>query len=158
MSKQDMKDYEKHMDELFTEWEFTGKPTIGKLPAIQNFLYDKKEARVIEMVDEYLEAGRGIAIFSVYLDPLFRLQKHYGNQASIIHGQMTAKERQVSIDDLASGKTKIALLSLGAGAFGIDGLQNKIDTALFLNLWFVPAIHRQGEGRLLNHKNRHLLR
>src|SRR5690606_33085840 len=33
-------------------------------------------------------------------------------------------------------------------AMGIDKIQYEINTLLFLNLWFVPAIHEQAEGRV----------
>lgn len=147
MTPSDLKEYDTHLATLFRKWRQLGKPTVAEMPAIQKFLITKKMPRAIEMIDELLEAGRGIMIFSVYIDPLIFLKKHYGNTAAMLYGQMNSKDRQKSIDDLSSGKAKVGLFSLGAGSMGIDGIQKQIDTVLFLDQWWVPAIHEQAEGR-----------
>ena len=60
---------------------------------------------------------------------------------------MNRNERQETIDKLVSGKAKIGLFSLLAAGMGIDGLQHKIDTVVFLNMDYVPANHEQAEDR-----------
>jgi SNF2 family DNA or RNA helicase len=142
------KEYEQLLQKLFRKWRSLGKPTIAEMPTIQNYLISKKMPRLHEMVDEMLEQDRGVLIYCCYVEPLKQLAKHYGDKAAIIHGQMTTTERQKSIDALKSGKAKVGLFSLGAGAMGIDGLQYSIDTVIFLDRWWVPAIHEQAEDRL----------
>lgn len=148
MTREDMKEYEVHLTSLFRKWRQLGKPTVAEMPAIQEFLTEKKLPRTIEMIDELLEADRGVLIFSVYLKPLHQLKKHYGDNAAMVYGALNSKERQKSIDDLSTGKAKIGLFSLGAGSMGIDGIQNQIDTVVFLDMWWTPSVHHQAEDRV----------
>lgn len=148
MSPTDIKEYREHLDDLFRSWRKVGKPTVGEMPGIQRFLLAKKLPRAIEFIDELLEADKGVLVFSVYLDPLHELKKHYGDKATMVIGEMNSKKRQESIDKLSSGEAKIGLFSTGAGAMGIDGIQKQIDTVVFLSLWWVPAVHEQAEDRV----------
>lgn len=142
------KEYQQLLEKLFRKWRSLGKPTIAEMPAIQNYLIGKKMPRLHEVVDELLEQDRGVLIYCCYVEPLKQLANHYGDKAAIIHGQLTTTERQKSIDALKSGKAKVGLFSIGAGAMGIDGLQYSIDTVIFLDQFWVPAIHEQAEDRL----------
>lgn len=144
----EQKEYQDLLNKLFRKWKVLGKPTIAEMPAIQNYLIERKMPRVIEMVDEMISQDRGILIYSCYVEPLKKLAKHYGAQAALIHGSLNTTQRQTSIDALTAGTAKVGLFSIGAGAMGIDGLQKSIDTVLFLDRWWVPSIHEQAEDRL----------
>lgn len=148
MTREDVLEYNEHLNKLFRRWRQLGKPTVAEMPGIQRFLITKKMPRTIEMIDELMEADRGVLIFSVYVDPLKQLKKHYGDKSALIFGGLSSKERQESIDRLARGDCKIGLFSIGAGSMGIDGAQNHIDTVIFLDMWWVPAIHEQAEDRV----------
>lgn len=148
MMPTDMKDYHAHLDSLFRKWRQLGKPTVAEMPGIQKFLLEKKIPRAIEVIDGLLEAGKGVLVFSVYLEPLRKLAKHYKDEAGLVIGELSSKKRQAVIDDLSSGKKKVGLFSVGAGSMGIDGIQNQIDTVLFLDMWWVPAVHEQAEDRV----------
>lgn len=144
----EMKEYNVLLNKLFRKWKSLGKPTIAEMPAIQNYLIEKKMPRLIEMVDEMLEQDRGVLIYSCYVDPLKKLVKHYGDKAALVYGQMNTTQRQKSIDALKNGTAKVGCFSIGAGAMGIDGLQQSIDTVIFLDQYWVPSIHEQAEDRL----------
>lgn len=148
MSPLDTKEYNNHLNDLFRKWRQLGKPTVAEMPEIQRFLIKKKLPKAIEMIDELIESDRGVLIFSVYIEPLKYLKKHYGKDASLVYGQMKQSERQESIDDLSNGRTKVGLFSLGAGSMGIDGVQHQISTVLFLDQWWVPSVHEQAEDRI----------
>ena len=148
LTPSEVKEYSDLLHKLFRKWRALGKPTVAEMPAIQQYLNSKKIPRLIEMADELLDQDRGLLVYSCFIAPLMQLKKHYGDKAALIHGQMTQRERQQSIDDLKSGKAKIGLFSIGAGALGIDGLQYSIDTVAFLDRWWVPSIHEQAEDRL----------
>lgn len=148
MTLSDMKEYDTHLATLFRKWRQLGKPTVAEMPAIQKFLLTKKIPRAIEMIDELLEAGKGVLVFSVYLDPLKHLKKYYGDKSALIMGEMNNTQRQETIDKLSTGEAKIGLFSIGAGSMGIDGIQNQIDTVIFLDMWWVPSVHEQAEDRV----------
>ena len=146
LTKVEQKEYKELLREVFGRWKVE-KPTIGHMPKLQGFLIDKKIPRLIEMVDEFLDNDKPILIFSNYLKPLKFLTEHYGDKAALLTGEMDRKERQIAIDKLTSGKAKVGLFSLTAAGMGIDGLQHKIDTVVFLNMDWLPANHEQAEDR-----------
>lgn len=140
--------YKVLLDELFGEWRSSGKPTIGTMPKIQSHLIQAKIPRLREIIEEYLDNDRSLLIFCCYIDPLKQLFEEYEQEAAILHGSMKKEERQETIDMLSSGEAKIGLFSLKAAGMGIDGLQNVIDTVVFLDRDWVPANHEQAEDRV----------
>ena len=148
MSTTERREYLKMLDELFNQWKFSGKPTVGTMPKIQSFLIDQKMPRLHEIIDEYLDNDRPILIFCCFVEPLKRLAEHYGHDAALLHGSMKKEERQESIDKLVSEEAKVGLFSLKAAGMGIDGLQHVIDTVIFLDRDWVPANHEQAEDRV----------
>jgi SWI/SNF-related matrix-associated actin-dependent regulator of chromatin subfamily A-like protein 1 len=141
------KEYNKLLKEMFGMWRESGKPSVQHMPKLQSFLTEKKMPRLIEMVDEFLDNDRPILIFSCYIAPLKFLHEHYGDKSAILTGAMKKEERQVSIDRLTNGEAKVGLFSLKAAGMGIDGLQHKIDTVVFIDMDWVPANHEQAEDR-----------
>jgi SWI/SNF-related matrix-associated actin-dependent regulator 1 of chromatin subfamily A len=141
------KEYNKLLKEMFGKWRESGKPSVQHMPKIQSFLTEKKMPRLIEMVDEFLDNDRPILIFSCYIAPLKFLNEHYGDKAALLTGSMNKEDRQVTIDRLTKGEAKVGLFSLKAAGMGIDGLQHKIDTVVFIDIDWVPANHEQAEDR-----------
>lgn len=146
LTKAEQKEYKELLREVFGRWKVE-KPSIGHMPKLQGFLIDKKIPRLIEMVDEFLDNDKPILIFSNYLKPLKLLLEQYGEKAALLTGEMDRKDRQVAIDRLTNGEAKVGLFSLTAAGMGIDGLQHKIDTVVFLNMDWTPANHEQAEDR-----------
>jgi SWI/SNF-related matrix-associated actin-dependent regulator 1 of chromatin subfamily A len=147
LSAEEKKAYNKLLKELFGAWREAGRPSVQHMPKLQGFLIEKKLPRLIEMIDEYLDNDRPILVFSCYLAPLRLLAEHYGDTSAILTGEMKKEDRQVSIDRLTSGEAKVGLFSIKAAGMGIDGLQHKIDTVVFLDMDWVPANHEQAEDR-----------
>jgi len=148
MTTEERKEYLNMLDDLFKEWKFSGKPTVGTMPKIQSYLIDRKIPRLNEIIEEYLDNDRPLLIFCCFIEPLKRLAEQYGHDAAILHGSMSKEERQESIDRLVSEEAKIGLFSLKAAGMGIDGLQHVIDTAIFIDFDWVPANHEQAEDRI----------
>jgi SWI/SNF-related matrix-associated actin-dependent regulator of chromatin subfamily A-like protein 1 len=142
------KEYDTLIDELFQEWTFSGKPTIGTMPKIQAYMNQQKLPRLREIINEYIDNDRSLLVFCCYIDPLKQLKEELGDKASLFHGSMKKEERQKAIDDLVHGNTKIGLFSLKAAGMGIDGLQHVIDTVVFIDADWVPANHEQAEDRV----------
>jgi SNF2 family DNA or RNA helicase len=118
------------------------------MPKIQSFLIDKKIPRLDEVIQEYLDNDRSLLVFCSFIDPLKRLHESYKKDSVIFHGSMNKEDRQQSINDLIEGKKKLGFFSLKAAGMGIDGLQNVIDTVIFLDYDWVPATHEQAEDRV----------
>ena len=148
LNKGERKEYDKLLEDLFKEWSFSGKPTIGTMPKIQGFLNNCKLPRVGEMIDEYLDNERPILVFCCYIAPLTKLHEKYPDDSVMFHGSMGKEARQQALDSLTSGKKKVGLFSLKASGMGIDGLQHVIDTSIFIDRDWVPANHEQAEDRI----------
>jgi SNF2 family DNA or RNA helicase len=148
LSPSELKEYNEHLKTLFRKWRSLGKPSVAEMPAIQQFIIEKKLPRLYEIIDEYLEQDRPLLIYCCYINPLKQILEKYKDDAVILYGDMNPKDRQVTIDSLSAGKKKIGLFSINAGSMGIDGLQHSMDTVIFLDRWWVPAIHDQAEDRL----------
>lgn len=147
MTKDEVKEYNQLLKEMFGKWKMEGKPSVQHMPKLQGFLIEKKLPRVIEMIDEFIENDRSILIFSCYIKPLKFLLEHYGDKAALLTGEMDRKDRQHTIDRLTSKQAKVGLFSLRAAGMGIDGLQHVMDTVLFLDMGWLPAEHEQAEDR-----------
>jgi SWI/SNF-related matrix-associated actin-dependent regulator of chromatin subfamily A-like protein 1 len=141
------KEYNQLLKEMFGKWKMDGKPSVQHMPKLQGFLIEKKLPRLIEMIDEFLDNDKPILIFSNYLAPLKALAQHYGDKAALLTGEMSRADRQVTIDRLTKGEAMVGCFSLTAAGMGIDGLQHKIDTVVFLNMDWLPANHEQAEDR-----------
>jgi len=147
LTSAERKEYMTLLREMFGKWKMDGKPSVQHMPKLQGFLIDKKLPRLMEMIDEFLDNDKSILVFSNYLAPLYALQQKYGDKTALVTGKMNRTDRQASIDRLTSGTAKIGCFSLLAAGMGIDGLQHKIDTVVFLSLDWVPANHEQAEDR-----------
>jgi SWI/SNF-related matrix-associated actin-dependent regulator 1 of chromatin subfamily A len=148
LSPEDMKKYNKILDDMFRRWRASGKPSAAQMPTIQRFLLQFKLERAKEFIDEILAEGRSVLVFSTYQWVVEHLKAHYGPVCGMIHGGTNSKERQKVVDDLRDGYKKVGAFTINATGMGIDGLQNSIDTAIFLDQWWVPAVHEQAEDRL----------
>ena len=148
LSSSEMREYTNLLNGVFRKWKTSGRPSVAEMPPIQQFLISKKIPRLIELIDEILEQGRSVLVYCTYIDPLIQLNKHYGDLSEMVIGKYTGARRQESIDRLSSGKAKVGLFSIGAGSMGIDGLQNSIDTVVFLDRYWIPSMHEQAEDRI----------
>lgn len=143
-----MKEYNKILDGIFRKWNSLGSPSAAQMPAIQKFLLPYKLERTFEFIDEMLASEESVLIFSQYRDPIFQIQQRYGTDCGIIMGGMSSTDRQKTVDDLRAGRKKVGAFTINAASMGIDGLQHKISTVLFLDRWWVPSVHEQAEDRL----------
>jgi SWI/SNF-related matrix-associated actin-dependent regulator 1 of chromatin subfamily A len=147
LTKEERKQYTQLLREVLGMWRQAGRPSVATMPKLQSFLIEKKLPRVMEIIDEYLDNDRSILIFSCYLKPLKQIVEKYGDAAALLTGEMNKNLRQDSINRLTDGTAKVGCFSIRAAGMGIDGLQHKIDTVIFLDMDWVPANHEQAEDR-----------
>lgn len=147
LSKDEKKEYNELLKEMFGKWKMDGKPSVQHMPKLQGFLIEKKLPRLIEIIDEFIDNNRSILIFSCYISPLKKLHEHYGDKSALLTGEMNKTERQKSIDSLVNKTANVGLFSLRAAGMGIDGLQHVMDTVIFTDMGWLPAEHEQAEDR-----------
>jgi SWI/SNF-related matrix-associated actin-dependent regulator 1 of chromatin subfamily A len=140
--------YDKHVDQLFRQWRVNGRPSAAQMPAIRNYLFDIKFPRLIEMVEESLANDNAILVFTIHRPHAEKIAAHFGANARMIHGGVPIKKREQQKQDVIAGKAKVMVMTIGAGGMGIDGLQEVISDAIFVDRWWVPGDHEQAEDRI----------
>lgn len=70
-----------------------------------------------------------------------------GEEALSFDGRLGAAARGKVVDQFLQGNARLLLLSLGAGAYGLN-LTPGPTAMIVLDVWFNPAVHRQVEARI----------
>ena len=148
MTSSEAKGYARKIEDLFRKWSIAGRPSAAQMPEIRNYLFDIKWERIVEFIDEMLDSGRNLLVFTIQQEHAERLAKHYGKTARLITGNVSGTARQDAIDDLTENRARLGVFTINAGGMGINGLQHSISDVLFVDRWWVPAIHEQAEDRV----------
>jgi SWI/SNF-related matrix-associated actin-dependent regulator 1 of chromatin subfamily A len=148
MTTTEAKAYNKKLEELFKKWKLLGNPSAAHMPAIRHLLFEYKWPRITEFIDEMLDSERSLLVFAIHPAHVHKIKEKYGDVCRVIDGTTSSKDREAAIADLKAGKAKLGAFTMNATGMGIDGLQETIDAALFVDRWFVPAIHEQAEDRI----------
>lgn len=75
---------------------------------------------ILDLIDDALITGYSTVIFVNFKDSMNYLAHHLKEECSLIHGDQSLAERQMSIDDFQKNKTKIMICIIQAGGVGIS--------------------------------------
>ena len=126
-------------------------PRLVKLPAAEALVkkghaHSAKLATLMEMLDELLDEGRKVLLFSQFTSMLslieFELEKR-GIQYSKLTGQ--TRDRETPIKDFQEGRVPLFLISLKAGGTGLN--LTAADTVIHYDPWWNPAVEEQATAR-----------
>ena len=145
LSEAERKEYTKLLLSLVGTWKKSRKPSVTDYHAFNEFLIDKKLPRAWELIDEMVENGHSVLVFSTRLAPLKKTMERYGSKGALITGEMSLQKRQESIDRIQSGEAVVGCLSLLAAGVGIN--LPRADRVIFLDMDWVPANHLQAQKR-----------
>jgi hypothetical protein len=132
--------YERFEDEL----------TQGRLPRFEELsdarakLAESRIPAMLDMVQDYEEAGEPLVVFSAYKAPINKLGERDG--WAIITGDVPAARRQEIVRDFQAGRLKGIGLTIAAGGVGIT--LTKASNVLFVDLDWVPANNAQAVDRI----------
>jgi SNF2 family DNA or RNA helicase len=109
-----------------------------------------KLARLVELIDELLDAGDRALIFTQFTEMggfLHKfLQNHFGRSALYLHGGTPARQRQQMVDRFQEpGGPPIFVLSLKAGGTGLNLTQ--ASHVFHFDRWWNPAVEDQATDR-----------
>ena len=111
-----------------------------------------KLKRILEMIDEILEDGEKILIFTQFrqMGDLLKkvLESKYSFSVGWFHGGVSANNRRKLVDDFQSpsmGSIPILILSLRAGGTGIN--LTEASTVFHFDRWWNPAVEDQATDR-----------
>ena len=97
-------------------------------------------------IDEFLENGRKLIVFSQYRTIIDELYEHYERQAVKLTGVTPVKDRQAIVDKFqADDSCRVFFSTIKAGGVGIT--LTEADCVLFCDLSWTPADHAQAEDR-----------
>jgi len=126
-------------------------PRLVKLPAAEALVkkghaHSAKLATLMEMLDELLDEGRKVLLFSQFTSMLalieLELEKR-GIQYAKLTGQ--TRDRETPIKDFQNGRVPLFLISLKAGGTGLN--LTAADTVIHYDPWWNPAVEEQATAR-----------
>ncbi|MFV8227485.1 SNF2-related protein [Mycolicibacterium fortuitum] len=117
------------------DWMMRQHTGIAKAPFVADFvdLILQSERRVLLL-------GWHHAVHDIWAE---RLRVH---RPAMYTGRETNRQKERSLADFMEDRSRVLIMSLRAGA-GIDGLQEVVNTLVFGELDWSPAVHKQAMGR-----------
>jgi SWI/SNF-related matrix-associated actin-dependent regulator 1 of chromatin subfamily A len=146
------KEYENVMGEYY-EW-YNKNPNesksltvqFSKLMKVRQVIADEKISNTIEIIENILEQGKKVIVFTNFTDTLQKIHSHFGKQSVYLDGTCTKPQRQYAVDQFQENdKIKVFVGNLQAAGVGITLTAG--EAVVFNDLSFVPAHHQQAEDR-----------
>lgn len=121
-------------------------PFLLKLKEQINDMVSAKLELFIELVEELLEEGRKILVFSQFTSMLSIIEEELINR-QIRYSKLvgSTKDREKVINEFREGKSDIFLISLKAGGVGLNLVE--ADTVIHYDPWWNPAAENQATDR-----------
>ncbi|MEA1955138.1 MAG: DEAD/DEAH box helicase [Campylobacterota bacterium] len=121
-------------------------PSLLKIKEAQKVKESAKLELFLDLVDELLQEGRKILVFSQFTSMLSIIEEKIKSK-KISYTKLTGSttKREKVIDEFTSGKADIFLISLKAGGVGLNLTQ--ADTVIHYDPWWNPAVENQATDR-----------
>ena len=126
-------------------------PRLVKLPAAEALVkkghaHSAKLATLMEMLDELLDEGRKVLLFSQFTSMLGLIELEL-EKRGILYAKLTGqtRDRETPIDDFQQGRVPLFLISLKAGGTGLN--LTAADTVIHYDPWWNPAVEEQATAR-----------
>ena len=146
------KEYENLMGEYY-DWydknpEESSSLTVqfSKLMKVRKVIANEKTTQTIEFVENILDQGKKVIIFTNFTDTLQTIYQHFGKQAVYLDGSCSNSVRQQAVDSFQNDeKIKVFVANLKAAGVGLT--LTSAEVVIMNDLSFVPAEHSQAEDR-----------
>lgn len=121
-------------------------PSLLKVDEAKKLKESAKLTLFLDLIDELLEEGRKILVFSQFTSMLSILESEI-KKRKIKYTKLTGatRKREEAIEEFTSGKADIFLISLKAGGVGLNLTQ--ADTVIHYDPWWNPAVENQATDR-----------
>ena len=126
-------------------------PRLVKLPAAEALVqkghaHSAKLATLMEMLDELLDEGRKVLLFSQFTSMLGLIELEL-EKRGILYSKLTGqtRDRETPINDFQQGRVPLFLISLKAGGTGLN--LTAADTVIHYDPWWNPAVEEQATAR-----------
>lgn len=146
------KEYEELMGEYY-DWFDNKKDEsssltvqFSKLMKVRKVIANEKTKQTIEFVENIVEQGKKVIIFTNFTDTLQTIYQHFGKQAVYLDGSCSKPHRQNAVDEFQENdKIKVFVGNLKAAGVGLT--LTAAEVVIMNDLSFVPAEHAQAEDR-----------
>ncbi|HHH49780.1 MAG TPA: DEAD/DEAH box helicase, partial [Saprospiraceae bacterium] len=121
-------------------------PSLLKLKEAKNIKESAKLELFLDLIDELMEEGRKVLVFSQFTSMLAILEREI-KKKNISYVKLTgaSTKRDKIIDKFTQGKADVFLISLKAGGVGLNLVE--ADTVIHYDPWWNPAVENQATDR-----------
>lgn len=134
------------LDALLKLRQICCDPRIMKLDRAREVKESAKLDTLMEMLDEMLDEGRKVLIFSQFTTMLALIEEECKSRHfrySLLTGQ--TRDRETAINYFQEGDAQVFLISLKAGGTGLN--LTAADTVIHYDPWWNPAVEQQATDR-----------
>jgi SWI/SNF-related matrix-associated actin-dependent regulator 1 of chromatin subfamily A len=117
-----------------------------ELGLLRQFIAMEAVPYTIEMVENMLEYGEKVIIFTTYTEELRALEEHFGKQCVTHYGGMSAKAKQKSVDSFQNNEDKKVFIGNIISA-GVGITLTEATNVIFNSFSWVPGELDQAEDR-----------
>ena len=146
------KEYEEMMGEYYDWYENKSDESssltvqFSKLMKVRKIIANEKVKHTIEFVENIIEQGKKVIIFTNFTDTLQMIHNHFGKQSVYLDGSCSKPQRQYAVDQFQDNeKIKVFVGNLKAAGVGLT--LTSAEVVIMNDLSFVPAEHAQAEDR-----------
>jgi SWI/SNF-related matrix-associated actin-dependent regulator 1 of chromatin subfamily A len=119
---------------------------IGKLQSARAHLARAKSSHTLKFVQDAVDQGEKVLLYSGFLRPISRFVRHFGEAAVVVTGEVPAAKRLGLVDRFQEDPTvSVFIAQILAGGTGVN--LTAASQVVFNDLDWVPANHWQAEDR-----------
>jgi SWI/SNF-related matrix-associated actin-dependent regulator 1 of chromatin subfamily A len=152
LDKRGLKQYELLWEEYLEKRKLEGKKTndlqkdLVELILLRQFIAQEAIPYTIEMVENAIEMGRKVIVFTSFTDELEIIANHFGKAAVKHNGPMTSIQKQKSVDAFQNNdKVKVFVGNIKSAGVGITLTEATV--VIFNSFDWVPGNNEQAEDR-----------
>ena len=118
----------------------------SKLMKVRKVIANEKVKDTIEFVQNIVDQGKKVIIFTNFTDTLQLIHNHFGKESVYLDGSCNKVQRQYAVDQFQENeKVKVFVGNLKAAGVGLT--LTAAEVVIMNDLSFVPAEHAQAEDR-----------
>ena len=145
------KEYEELMGEYYDWYDKSGESDsltlqFTKLTKVRQVIAEEKTKATIELCENIIEQGKKVIVFTNFTKSLEMILQHFGKSAVRLDGQMSQKERQVSVDRFQN-EENVTIFVGNIKAAGVGITLTAAEAVVMNDLSFLPSDHSQAEDR-----------
>ena len=118
----------------------------SKIMKVRKVIANEKVKETIEFVQNIIDQGKKVIIFTNFTDTLQLIHNHFGKESVYLEGSCNKVQRQYAVDQFQENeKVKVFVGNLKAAGVGLT--LTAAEAVIMNDLSFVPAEHAQAEDR-----------